>query len=169
LIGNGSKQYQNLCERLDQKFAEIQSKYPQSFACGRGCHSCCKPGLTVNRLEKAVLERHFQQNPQLQLEAKNLEESDPHKGTRCRYLRASGDCLVYEVRPIVCRSHGAPLELRSTEDENIRMRDVCPLNFKTLDIVTLPNESVLNLETLNTLLGLLTKLAFPGDETRTPI
>ena len=45
-------QYSDLCKKIDLKFDEIRSHYPKSFACGLGCHSCCKPGLTVNSIEK---------------------------------------------------------------------------------------------------------------------
>ena len=32
---------------------------------------------------------------------------------RCAALTPGGRCLVYAARPIVCRSHGAPIRLRS--------------------------------------------------------
>lgn len=159
--------YEQLCARIDQKFTEIRAQHQSEFACQRGCHSCCKPGLTVNALEKKSLQEFFLAYPALQQEARELELSDPFRGTRCRFLRASGDCLVYEARPIVCRTHGAPLQARSPDADETVLRDVCPLNFKNLDITTLPPEQVMNLDTVNTLLAVLTKIGFPGNESRT--
>jgi uncharacterized protein len=166
-MGSGLDQYELLLARLDQKFTEIRGHYPKEFSCARGCHGCCRPGVTVNRLEAQALQNYFIENPDLGEKARALEASNPFKGDRCHFLEASGNCLVYEARPLVCRSHGAPLEMRSLEDEGVKLRDVCPLNFTGLDIVTLPSAHLLNLDTMNTLLALLSEMEFPGDESRT--
>ncbi len=121
----------------------------------------------MGRLEKEALKALLLSRPGLIDEATKLEAENPHQGKRCDFLKANGDCLVYEARPFVCRSFGAPLQVQSLDDEDVKLRDVCPLNFKSLDITTLPANEVLNVDTLNTLLALLTKSAFPGDKSRT--
>jgi Fe-S-cluster containining protein len=168
-IPGALSQYRALSLRLDDKFSEIQSRHPDKFVCRLGCHSCCKPALTVSRLEKESLKVFLEAKPELVETLRALEKENPHKGKRCNFLSSEGACLVYEARPLVCRSHGAPLQVRPlrSEDENLRMRDVCPLNFTELNIAQLPPDSVINLDTLNTLLALLTKMAFPKDESRT--
>lgn len=148
-------QYLELRAKLDAKFAEIQTKHAAEFQCAKGCHECCKPGLTVNPLEAEVLKRHLQQNP---------ISHESYNKSRCNFLDKQGACSVYEVRPLVCRSHGAPLQFRDPNsqkpDEAMRFRDVCPLNFKDQDIGKLQADDVLNLDTLNTLLALLAQQAF---------
>ncbi|HEY8280416.1 MAG TPA: YkgJ family cysteine cluster protein [Bdellovibrionota bacterium] len=164
-------QYRELCARLDSKFSEIHGRYSSQFACRNGCHSCCKPGIKVNRLEKEALKQFLLSHPSVRNEIEATERENPHGGKRCNFLSVSGACLVYEARPLVCRSHGAPLQMRplEVEDENTRVRDVCPLNFKELDIAKLPAEAVLNMDTVYTLLALLLKRTFPGDENRTKL
>lgn len=62
-------------------------------------------------------------------------------------LLVADRCLLYEARPIICRTHGLPV--LATEGDGRRI-DVCPLNCR--DIKQLPGQAVLNLEQLNTLL-----------------
>jgi len=167
LSAEALQQYRQLCDRIGQKFAEIRAKHPEQFACRSGCHSCCKPGIGVGRLEKESLKEFLLSDPARVDEAIALENANPFEGKRCSFLRANGECLVYEARPFVCRSFGAPLQVQSLDDEEVRLRDVCELNFKGIDITQLPADDVLNSDTLNTLLALLTKRAFPGDKSRT--
>lgn len=150
-------QYTELRAKVDAKFAEIAGRNPQDFACGVGCHSCCLPGLTVNPLEAEAIRRYLDQHPE--------KRAAPAFGkSRCRFLGPEGACSIYEARPLVCRSHGAPLQFRDPEskkfEEALRFRDVCPLNFKEKDLGKLPVEDVLNLDTINTLLSLLASRAF---------
>lgn len=145
-------QYQELVRKVDEKFSEIASHHSDAFVCRLGCHSCCKPELTVNPLEKEALKRFLEANPERIQKLRALEKTKPHGEKRCSFLEAGGACAVYEARPIVCRTHGAPLQFR--EDEDV-FRDVCPLNFTREDISTLPAEDVLNIDTVNTLLTLI--------------
>lgn len=159
-------QYRELRVRVDEKFREIHDAYPSEFQCRMGCHSCCKPGLTVNRLEKEALREVVAAR---ETELRALAAENPFGGKRCSFLSANGACAVYEARPFVCRTHGAPLQFRPLEAaENERARDVCPLNFKQ-GIAELPATAVINLDTINTLLALLSQRAFPGDASRTPL
>ncbi len=168
-------QYRELLRRVEEKFEEIRALHPDQFACRLGCHSCCRPGLTVNALEAEALRIFFAAHPAAAAEARRLAALDPHKGKRCALLDENGACVAYEARPLVCRSHGAPLQFRPLEDgkkdaeSQLRQRDVCPLNFTGLEIAQLPAGAVINLDTINTLLALLTRLAFPGDESRAPL
>lgn len=163
--------YRELRARVDAKFSEIQAAHPADFACRQGCHSCCKPALTVNALERAELAAFLRARPELVTELRALEAANPFRGKRCAFLRAGGDCAVYEARPFVCRSHGAPLQFRplDAKDENERVRDVCPLNFTQRSIAELPANDVINLDTIHTLLALLSQRAFPGDLSRTAL
>lgn len=155
-----------LSQRVDEKFAEIHSRYPQAFRCAEGCHSCCKPGLTVSRLEAARIQEGLATDPARSAALLATEAADPFQGKRCSFLQAGGGCGIYELRPLVCRSHGAPLQFASPDGSEMRLRDVCPLNFTGEDLATLPADAILNLDTLNTLLAVLNKQAFGKDRTR---
>jgi uncharacterized protein len=172
IVDQALSQYRELCQRLDAKFSEIQVLYPSDFACRKGCHSCCAPGLTVNRLEAEAIARFLGANPELAQAARENEQTKPHGNKRCAFLGKEGDCLIYQERPVVCRSHGAPIQMRPAEsgaDENLRVRDVCSLNFKSQNLMELPPASVLNVDTVNVLLALLAKRGFPGSSERIPL
>ncbi|MGZ3658257.1 MAG: YkgJ family cysteine cluster protein [Bdellovibrionota bacterium] len=168
MIDQALAQYQELRSRASAKFSEIQAAYSADMVCRQGCHACCKSGLTVNALEREELRRFLVARPSLVEELRALEAANPHRGKRCKFLGASGDCRVYEARPLVCRTHGAPLQFRplDSRDENLRARDACPLNFTARGIGELPATSVINLDTINTLLALLCERGFPGVEER---
>ena len=173
-VDSSLSQYRELRTRVDALFGEIRARHPDSFACRLGCHACCKPGLTVNALEREEIARFLSTHPELFAELLAMEKTDPHSGKRCAFLGSEGTCRIYESRPLVCRSHGAPLQFRPLQsrpgDESaVRERDACPLNFTGENIGTLPASDVINLDTLNTLLALLSQRAFPGDESRTPL
>lgn len=156
---------------MDEKFEELRARAPARFQCGLGCHACCKPGLTVSAVERARLAAYLRAHPTVAEQARALEQENPHGGERCRFLARDGACLVYEARPLVCRSHGAPLQVTPLghTEENVRVRDVCPLNFRGVSLAGLPASEVLNVDTLNTLLALLNRLEHPGNEERTPL
>ena len=162
--------YRELRARLDAKFEEIRREHPKQFACQLGCHSCCKPGLTVNAIEKEEIRIFLREHPEIVARLKDVSKGNPHQGKRCSMLDAQGQCLIYEVRPFVCRSHGAPLQFRPLDaGENQRARDSCPLNFSSLSLAEIPANFVINLDTLNTLLALLCERGFPGDRSRTSL
>lgn len=110
--------------KVDAKFDEIQGHHREQMACRSGCHGCCLPGLTVGRLERDFLRAHIAATPGLAGQLTALAAARPHGATRCELLRADGSCAVYAARPLVCRSHGAPLRM---PDGRI---DACPLNFR---------------------------------------
>jgi Fe-S-cluster containining protein len=71
----------------------------------------------------------------------------------CAWLDASGRCGIYEVRPLVCRTHGLPLVF---EEDGRMLRDVCPLNFDEGEGLSgLPTADFLNQDTAFTILAAL--------------
>jgi len=135
--------YKELLDRVDSFFSRVETKYPEKMECQKGCHSCCKPGLTVSLIEAKSIQNYLKDH----LEVK----SGPHKD-RCALLAQAGDCQIYPVRPLICRSHGLPLILTSEKETFL---DVCPLNFKEEKLESLPKEDVFNGDTLNTILATL--------------
>jgi len=67
------------------------------------------------------------------------------EGERCCLLK-EGRCLVYESRPLICRSHGLPLVSNDLTEGEV---DCCPLNIPALTGLTeLETNLVLNLDWL---------------------
>ena len=142
--------YRQLLSKLDQKFGEIHGRNSEKMKCGKGCHTCCVPELTVFSVERENILELIRSTPGLEEKLRKLEQDSPHKGTRCKFLEASGACAIYEARPVVCRSHGAPLFSKSDEGA---MLDVCPLNFSDLqNLAELATQDFINLDLINSLL-----------------
>lgn len=166
------EQYEVLLGRVDALFREIRERNLEHLQCRLGCHSCCKPGLTVGPLEAARIESALAADPARSAALLAQEAANPHRGKRCSFLSAEGGCGIYEYRPLVCRSHGVPLQFRdpgSTKEEAVRFRDVCPLNFQGVNLETISTGDVMNLDTLNTLLAMLGNMAFGKKAERRPL
>jgi Fe-S-cluster containining protein len=153
--------YNTLLNKTDEKSKEITTRYADKIRCGKGCHSCCLHGLTVNGLERENIRRHLVSTPGLAEKAEVNAKANHHNGQRCSFLDADGACLIYEARPIVCRSHGVPLKTALESDPAVHISSstahlsVCPLNFTDLDLKDVGSHYFINLDTLNTILVLL--------------
>ncbi len=148
----------NLCHKVDGFFEALQARHGEHMECGRGCSSCCRGRLTlfeveIRRLVAAVQALDEETRAEIARRAARDEEV-------CPLLDDSGQCRVYDVRPIICRSHGAPIRVDGR-------RDVCPLNFTgPLPLVALPDSDVLDLEQLNAMLSLINRLEIGDTDER---
>jgi hypothetical protein len=152
-------EYRAVVAKVDAKFEEIRARHAASFACASGCHACCAPGLTVSGVEKAAIAEHIQAHD-LQGTLEALDRERPHGDARCRFLDAAGQCAIYAVRPIVCRSHGAPVRVPGGR------LDACPLNFRGVPLDRLAPTDSIHVETLSTLLFVIGRRFDPQDEGR---
>lgn len=163
--------YRNLLKKVDEQFAKIYDKHSVNFQCAKSCHSCCRAKLTVSTIEREYIKDYLRNNPNVIEKISELEQLDPYAGERCKFLDINGLCSVYDARPIVCRSHGAPLwfklhNLNPVEEEDwddeVDMsrysQDVCPLNFKDIDLNSLALDDFINIDTLNSILVMVNQL-----------
>lgn len=155
--------YQQLLAKVDAKFAAIHARYASSFQCRAGCFDCCQPGLTISPIEQESIQQYLALRPALKATVQELLAQPAHGDMFCPMLDAEGRCSIYEVRPIICRSHGAPIRFAIPEGEVI---DACPLNFTDMDIDDLPEDMFINIDQLNVLLALLNKM-FVGEQQST--
>lgn len=140
----------SLQENASGFFDKVQSQYSSQMKCAEGCAKCCYTDISVFEVESEHIKEWFVSLPgEKQQALKNLWQAPVAPGA-CTFLY-DDRCSVYEVRPIICRTQGAPLFVQS---ENVL--DYCPLNFEAGDP---PKEDWLNLERLNTLLSFAAKTA----------
>lgn len=138
------KPIETLQENASGFFDNIQSKYPQQMECKSGCAKCCYTDISVFDVEADLVREWLNAlSESARDELENLWKTKNNDGA-CSFLYDE-KCSIYEVRPIICRTQGAPLFL-----SNENALDFCPLNFKDGDP---PKEDWLNLERLNTLLS----------------
>ncbi len=145
--------YREFLAKVDSKFSGIQTRQSARMACAGGCHACCVPGLAVFRIERENLAAHVRGTPGLAEKLAALEAADPHAGARCAFLDETGRCAVYPARPLVCRSHGAPLFSSAPSPGEPPLLDACPLNFTDLGtLAEVPASDFINLDTANAIL-----------------
>jgi hypothetical protein len=126
--------------RVDDFFGRQLSRHPLAFACRAGCDGCCQSEREVNDLEFDNIARAIAALPAEDREALARRAAAPGGEGPCSLL-VDGRCAVYYDRPVICRSHGAPILMEGR-------RDVCPLNFTDVDLASLPDEDVLSVDTL---------------------
>ena len=153
------KNYLALLSRVDAHIKQVQTKYSDEIACKKGCDDCCR-FLNLFPVEAFALSAAFckMDNSGQDLIMKGLE-----KGTGCPLL-IEGQCMLYEARPIICRTHGYPLYF---EKDGETLVDFCPKNFK--GVSSFPKESLFDLEQLNTLLATINKEFIESIETDVPL
>lgn len=162
--------YRALLAKVDAKFADIHDRHRPDMACGAGCHACCAPDLTVSLVEKSSIAEHIRTTPGLPEHLAALDSDRPHGAVRCRFLDADGCCAIYAVRPVICRSHGAPTRVPPSPTRTSGHLSVCSLNFCDGALDRLPAGDCIDVETLNTLLFVIGR-RFDGqdDGTRYPL
>ena len=142
------KPIESLQENASGFFDKISAKYASQMKCQEGCSKCCYTDISIFRVESERIKDWFNSlQAEAQAELKALWSTKNELGA-CTFLYKDR-CSIYEARPVICRTQGAPLFLAS---ENAL--DYCPLNFESGD----PEKTDwLNLERLNTMLSLAAK------------
>jgi Fe-S-cluster containining protein len=142
------KPIETLQENASGFFDKVYSKYSAEMKCKEGCSKCCLTDISVFEVEtKRIEEWLLNQSEAKQAELKELWKTPVEKGA-CSFLY-NDSCSIYEARPVICRTQGAPLFVQV---DNVL--DYCPLNFTAGDP---PKEDWLNLDRLNTLLSFAAK------------
>lgn len=137
--------YQNLIVRIDALASGIVNQLQSSLTCHAGCSSCCTE-ITIFPVEAAALSAALDSLP-LEEAAAIRKQVASNAGNKHCPLLLDERCLLYESRPVICRTHGLPILF--TENNHQRL-DCCPRN--TLDCESLPGTAVIDLDRMNTLL-----------------
>lgn len=106
-------------ERVDAFFEEARAA--GGVTCRPGCTGCCEVDLTVFQVEAGRIAACFAALPEAERTAAAQRARD---GQHCAMLSPQGRCVVYEARPLICRTHGLALLL---SDGTL---DHCPLNYR---------------------------------------
>ena len=141
--------YRKILERADQHFASVMRSQPQNLQCGAGCSLCCYGLFEIGSGDVPVIAEGLENlhpsrrrkvirraleiveqsaHPNLRECAPDEKEAffDRTQSTPCPNLDEGGLCMMYEHRPLVCRTFGLPLREKRTY-----LGDVCELNFTT--------------------------------------
>jgi Fe-S-cluster containining protein len=140
--------YTSILGRADDFFRSVAEAQPRNLQCGKGCSLCCY-GLfeigsgDVPLIAEGLETLHPARRKMIIRRAQELVASSKHPDLRqctpaekesffartastpCPNLNEGGECLMYEHRPLVCRTFGLPLR----DGENY-IGDICELNFR---------------------------------------
>ena len=117
--------YAELAAKVDAFFKRVANRHGDDMQCGSGCSDCCHVRLTVTGVEAAAIRDEIAAWPPDQ-RAALAANAAAAPADRCAALDPGGRCLIYQVRPIVCRSHGAPIRMRH---DSLPVIESCFRNF----------------------------------------
>jgi uncharacterized protein len=144
----------HLLTLLYQKVAQFESRMTlatkEKLQCKKGCSQCCYVDLSVFEIEAQSILNWFIQLSSLQKKQKLTQFEIPQEDGACVFLK-NEECLIYEARPLICRTQGLPLHFINEAQEV--QRDICPLNDEATPHLQ-PHE-ILNLDMLNSVLSQL--------------
>lgn len=140
-------------KKVDGFCRNAENAFGKDLVCQKGCHSCCRHltlfpveafhiRLAMNGLE-SELQRKIRKNA--------LALVDDPDGA-CPLLN-EGLCLLYRERPLICRTHGLPVLMRTEKGSSV---DHCPLNFTSGKKPEIGH--ILDIEQLNTTLIMINRL-----------
>lgn len=157
-------QYQALLATVDDWFSRCKKSYEGQVHCAAGCSACCRGLFDISLLDAYLLQAGLRRLPlerqavirgkaekrlrQLQVDWPELRqpyllnhlpdelwtEMPEDDRTPCPLLGENGGCLVYEYRPMLCRTHGLPNIDDSGESFS---NHYCTLNFAGIDPLSL--------------------------------
>lgn len=138
--------YREILDDAAAHFHDVAKKQPQHLQCN-GCSLCCYGLFEIGAADipvladglaqlhpsrrKAIVRRAVEVveggHPNLRESSATEKDAFFHRtaATRCPNLSDEGRCLVYDHRPLVCRTFGVPIR-----EGDRYLGDVCDLNFK---------------------------------------
>jgi Fe-S-cluster containining protein len=137
--------YRELTVKVDAFFSRTLGRHASDMRCGSGCADCCHTRLTVTQVEADAIREHVAGLPDRDRVALVTRAAAADDG-RCAALTEDNRCAIYAARPVVCRSHGAPIRMREGSLPVVRS---CFRNFTT---ITPDPDCILDQSTLSTLL-----------------
>lgn len=139
--------YRRILNEADEFFRTVMNEQPQNLQCGRGCSLCCHglfeigPG-DVPMIADGLARLHPMRRRSIIRKAVEMIAANAHPNLRecspiekdqfferaasvpCPNLSDAGECMIYDSRPLVCRTFGLPLRNGDTFSG-----EVCELNF----------------------------------------
>ncbi len=137
--------YYALLDKVDDLCRKTIDKHRKDISCRPGCAACCRH-LTIFPVEGFALAESLAELSPGEIESIRNQARSSAPSDSCPLL-ADDRCLLYEARPIICRTHGLPILFSSGEQQQV---DCCPLNFQGVE--SLPGDAVIDLERVNSLL-----------------
>ena len=138
--------YCSLVAKVDILCQGIAREFGACIRCRPGCADCCRH-LALFPVEAFALALALQRLPAGTIDELRQRAVQTAVDGPCPLLD-EGLCLLYGVRPLICRTHGYPFLTRIDGAASI---DFCPRNFT--GVSSLPGGAIIDLDQLNTTLA----------------
>ena len=136
--------YRGLLAMIDQQLDCIRRRYSAQIACHKGCNCGCR-NLSVFPIEALSL-AHAMQDLPAGTAARIRKRAENASFWECPLLEDRA-CKLYAFRPVICRTHGFPLQTVYNQRLSIGH---CPRNFKNMS--SIPDDAVIDLDRINRVL-----------------
>lgn len=150
-ISQALTNYRRLIAKTDERCREILKNYAGQMRCKKGCDACCRH-ISVFPVEAAAMRVAVNALPESEADYLRKKAQAASSEGACPLLE-NGVCLLYDSRPIICRTHGFPIFFIQEGKQHL---DVCPLNFE--GVSSLPGHAAIDLDTLNQALSLINRM-----------
>lgn len=130
--------YRHLVIRVDRILGRIQRQYGRHIACRKGCGCGCR-NISVFPVEALSLAQALQALPEATT-AKFESRAAKASFWDCPLLEDRA-CGLYAFRPLICRTHGFPLQTIYKGQPSIGF---CRHNFKEMAVI--PGDAVIDLD-----------------------
>lgn len=127
---------------MDRLISDVLCKYPADIDCHKGCGCGCR-NLSIFPIEALSIFMAIRQLPAKAAVAIR-QRAVAHRIWDCPLLEDRA-CALYPYRPIICRTHGLPLQ---TIYKGRRFIGHCRRNFTRRPAV--PPDAVIDLDRINT-------------------
>jgi hypothetical protein len=145
--------YRALLNKVDGFCRDAEMHYGGALVCRKGCDGCCRH-LSLFPVEAVAIRLALESADEAIAGTirKNAMDRLGDGDETCPLIH-EGSCLLYDVRPIICRTHGLPI-LAEIGGETVV--DHCPLNFT--DGTCVDRRHVIHLEHLNKTLSVVNRV-----------
>ena len=133
--------YGDLLATVDRTLNGIRHRYSAHIACRKGCACGCR-NLTIFPIEALSLTGAVQDLP-AGAAARIRKRAAAASLWDCPLLENRA-CSLYPFRPLICRTHGFPLQTIYNERLSI---GYCRHNFKNMS--SIPDDAVVDLDKIN--------------------
>lgn len=146
------QEYLSLRQAIDDFAAMVSQKHGEHIQCRRGCIQCCVPPETLFRIEGEEILKAVAGLP-APLRECIRDRIERGEDLECPLLEEGG-CMIYENRPILCRTQGMPLAVH--REGKVYDLEYCRLNFTEVPSdFELPRRHILDIEGTNEILATL--------------
>ena len=157
---NSLNPFQTLQKNASDLFSQILNRHSAQMVCASGCSKCCHAEFSVFLGEALLIYEWFKNINPSEREAIQKQWLEREQKNTCAFLR-NDRCTIYESRPVICRTQGAPLAFIENHskkaDEIVKIVDVCPLNFNEAKSIPSSPEDWFDLDRLTQLQAIAEK------------